>query len=256
MLRKILVVDHRTPTPDQDSGSASTFSYLQILSRSGFQITFAPQNLERARGYTDNLEKLGIRALAQPEWNSLAEVIRAFGPQSDILLLYRVGVASPIFDLAKEMAPQAKIIFHAVDLHFLREQRQAQVTGNSEARAEVIATLRKTELDLMKRADAAIVVSAKEYDLIRELIPDANVHHIPILRRSPHALSRSSWLLQKTAPSGFRKRIADSLAARALRSPIVVTSCSLGDLSTHRTSIRDLVCSQRLARGSVARFSA
>jgi O-antigen biosynthesis protein len=211
MRGKILVVDHRTPTPDQDSGSASTLSYLQILSQSGFQVTFAPQNLKRAGRYTRDLEKLGIRALARPKWKSLAEVIRTFGPQSDILLLYRVGVASTIFDLAKEMAPQAKIIFHAVDLHFLRVQRQAEVTRDSEGRAQAIADLRNAELDLMKRADAAIVVSAKEYDLIRELVPEANVHHIPILRRSPDPPSRSSWLLQKIAPAGFRRRIAKLL---------------------------------------------
>lgn len=208
MRRKILVVDYKIPEPDQDSGSASTFSYLQILSQSGFQVTFAPQKLERAGRYTRDLEKLGIKTLARPEWNSLAEVIRAFGPKSDILLLYRVGVVSHIFDLAKEMAPRAKIIFHPVDLHFFRAQRQAEVTGDSETQAQAIADLRKVELDLVKRADAAIVVSAKEYDLIRELVPEANVHHIPILRRSPEALSRSSRLLHKIAPTNFRRGIA------------------------------------------------
>ena len=182
---KILVVDSRTPTPDQDSGSASTFSYLQILSRAGFEITFAPGNLARVEPYTSDIEKLGIRTLARPEWSSLSTVIEAFGPLSDILLFYRVDVASRIFDLAREKAPDAKIIFHPVDLHFLRQQRQAQVTGKIAECAEKIASVRKIELGLLQRADAAIVVSTTEYNLVRELVPEANVHQIPILREQP-----------------------------------------------------------------------
>src|SRR5262249_44295289 len=146
---KILVVDFRTPTPDQDSGSASTFSYLQILSRSGYDVTFAPSNLLRVDPYTANIQKLRIRTLSKPQWNSMAEVIESFGPRSDILLFYRVGVASSIFDLAREKAPNAKIIFHAVDLHFLRSQRQAEVTGKVAEQAAEIAELRKAELNLM-----------------------------------------------------------------------------------------------------------
>jgi O-antigen biosynthesis protein len=41
---RILVIDQKVPEPDQDSGSASTFSYLQILARAGYEVIFAPHN--------------------------------------------------------------------------------------------------------------------------------------------------------------------------------------------------------------------
>src|ERR1700730_6719846 len=98
MRGRILVIDHKTPRPDQDSGSASTFSYLKILSHSGFGVTFAPSNLENAGRYTQALNDLGIETLSAPEWTSINAVIEAFGPRSDVLLLYRAPVASGVFD--------------------------------------------------------------------------------------------------------------------------------------------------------------
>src|SRR6187402_17209 len=114
MRTRILVVDWNTPMPDQDSGSASTFSYLQILSAAGYDVTFAPDNLIRTEPYSSDIERLGVRTLSKSEWNSMEEVLRSFGPKSDVILFFRVNVASGLFDLAREAAPNAKIIFHAV----------------------------------------------------------------------------------------------------------------------------------------------
>jgi glycosyltransferase involved in cell wall biosynthesis len=184
MRGKILVVDHRTPRPDQDSGSASTFAYLQILSRSGFSVTFATFNMENAGHYTRALNDLGIRTLMAPEWPSLLAVIETFAPQSDIVLLYRAPVAGQLFDLARRSAPAAKIIFHPVDLHFLRMQRGAAVSGNP-AELKAAQDMRTLELDLIARADATIVVSEYEIGLLQQLLPEAVVYQIPILREAP-----------------------------------------------------------------------
>jgi glycosyltransferase involved in cell wall biosynthesis len=205
MRGKILIVDHRTPTPDQDSGSASIYSYLQILARAGYDVTFAPHDLCRAEPYSSRIEKLGIRTLCRPAWSSMSAVIKSFGPKCDVLLFCRVGVASRLFDLARERAPKAKIVFHAVDMHFLRLQQQAEVMGTAAQQAQSIAELRDSELKLMRCADAAIVVSSKEYDLIRELVPEANVHLIPILREPPRSFGRPNSLAEKFVRASFRK---------------------------------------------------
>jgi hypothetical protein len=178
------VVDYKTPTPDQDSGSASAFSYLQILARSGWRVTFAPSDLANAGRYTQALNALGIKTLSAPEWTTMSAVIEASAPRSDILLLYRGWVATHLIDLARRAAPQAKILFHPVDLHFFRMQRQADLTGDR-ALAESARGMREIELDLVRRADATIVVSTRELALLKELLPGAVVHQIPILREIP-----------------------------------------------------------------------
>jgi len=179
---RILVIDEMVPAPDYDSGSASIFSYLQILAKSGFGVTFAAAKHVRAERYTRALKKLGINVA--PKWMSLSDVIETFGPRSDVLLLYRAHVAISVFDLARCVAPAAKIVFHPVDLYFLRLQREAILTGDR-AQADSAQTMRAVELDLVQRADTTIVVSTYEATLLKELVPEAVVHQAPILREIP-----------------------------------------------------------------------
>jgi O-antigen biosynthesis protein len=184
MRGRVLVVDHQTPTPDQDSGSVSTFAYLRILAASGFSVTFASPNLADDGPYTRALNELGIDTPMAGEWASLNAVIEILGPQTDVLLLFRAGVAMNIIDLARRSAPAAKILFHPVDLHFLRMQREAAITGDRKL-ADSSHEMRAIELDLIRKADATIVVSSHESSLLENLVPGAVVHQIPILRDTP-----------------------------------------------------------------------
>jgi glycosyltransferase involved in cell wall biosynthesis len=184
MRGRILVVDHTTPTPDQDSGSASAFSYLQILSRSGFEVTFAPFDLADLGRHSRALNDLGITTLAAPQWSSMNAIIDAIASQFDVLILYRGPIAAQLFDRARHAAPAARILFHPVDLHFLRMQREATLTGDKDL-AESARAMQATEMDLIGRADASIVVSNYEFRLLRQQLPKITLYHVPILREPP-----------------------------------------------------------------------
>jgi glycosyltransferase involved in cell wall biosynthesis len=190
MRGRILVIDHKTPRPDEDSGSASALSYLTILARAGFDVTFAPNDLADDGRYTEALHALGLTTLAAPDWTSMADVINAHAPSADVVLLYRAPVAAGLFDLVRRTAPLTKILFHPVDLHFLRMQRQAELHQDADLMAQANA-LRAVELDLFGRADASIVVSAHEYELLHGLLPSAAIHRIPILREAPVRLPQA-----------------------------------------------------------------
>jgi O-antigen biosynthesis protein len=207
MRGRVLVIDYKVPTPDKDSGSASTFSYLQILARAGYDVIFCPYTLPHpprfkralkhfgikySGRYTRALERLGIKTLSAPEWTSIDAVIEAFAPRSDVVLLYRAPFASQIFDLVKRVAPAAKILFHPVDLHFLRIEREAALSGDH-AQAKSASAMRMIELDLISKADATIVVSEYEIRLLRELLPQATIHQIPILREIPLSCARTNY---------------------------------------------------------------
>jgi glycosyltransferase involved in cell wall biosynthesis len=148
-------------------------------------VTFASRTLADAGHYTQALNDLGIVTPTSPPWRSLEAVIETLGPQSDVLLLYRADVARHIFALARRAAPKAKIVFHPVDLHFLRMQREAALTGNQQG-ADSASAMQAIELDLIRRADATIVVSSHESSLLADLVPEAVVHHVPILRQTPN----------------------------------------------------------------------
>jgi glycosyltransferase involved in cell wall biosynthesis len=184
MRGRILVLDGKMPTPDQDSGSASTFSCLRVLAEAGFEVNFAPYNLFRSGHYADALNRLGVNTLTMPRWWSIKSVVKKMAPRSDVVLLYRAIVADRLFDRIRHAAPSTKILFHPVDLSFLRMQRQADVSGDK-ALAEKAKATCVTELGWIARADSTIVVSAQERELLRGLRPDATVEHIPILRDTP-----------------------------------------------------------------------
>lgn len=182
--------------PDQDSGSASTFSVLSILARAGLDVTFAPFDLRHAGSYTKAINKLGIETLAEPNWASIHNVIETIGPRSDLLLLYRAPVATQLFDQARSAAPSTKILFHPVDLHFLRMQREAALS-HDQLGAQTAEKMRSIELDLVRRADATIVVSAHEARLLQAQLPEAVIHHIPILRETPPIGARGRSFLER-----------------------------------------------------------
>jgi O-antigen biosynthesis protein len=186
---RILVVDHKIPTPDKDSASASMFVSLQILTRAGFDVTLVPADLDARGAYGETLNALGVKTLAAPEWTSLDAAIETFAPRSDLLVLALAQVARRVFDRARKVAPTAKILFYTVDLHFLRRKRQAELSGSEADKAAALA-MRKIELDLIARADATVVVSSYERNLLRRLVPEASVHHLPILREPPRLTFR------------------------------------------------------------------
>lgn len=198
---RVLVVDQWTPEPDRDSGSSSIFSYLQILARAGFAVTFCPFDLKDAGRHSQAIRDLGIDVLSAPEAPSMPAVIERHAPQSDVIILYRATVAAILFDRARKAAPRAKIVFHASDLHFLRLERQAELGGDAGAAAEA-AKFRSAEIGLILRADATIVVSSHEKALLAELLPGARVHHIPILRETPAAAMRNQAELRPLLRAG------------------------------------------------------
>ena len=169
---KILVIDASTPTPDQDSGSLDTFLTLQVLVELRYDVTFIPSDLKLRKAYTNNIVSLGVRCLHKKEIKSIEHFLVAAGKFFDVVMLYRLGVAETHLSNLRRLAPQAKIVFNTVDLHFLREERVAEVE-NSELLRHNAARTKAKELAMMRSVDATIVLSSAEFDLIRKAAPSA-----------------------------------------------------------------------------------
>ena len=173
----ILVVDAATPRPDRDCGSEMTFNFLRILKSLNKQVTFIPSDLQRLEHYTVPLEKIGVECVCFPAVSSLRAAILDVAPDIDFAFLHRVNIARPIIDLVRSSAPRAKIVFNTIDLHFLREQREADLFGGR-WRVDRAENTRRDELEVIQKADATIVVSGAERRLLTELVPAASVFEI------------------------------------------------------------------------------
>src|SRR5262249_41793737 len=160
-------------------GSIYTIYLIQIFQRLGYKVTFFPGNTMRHFGkYTEDLQQIGVECLYEPFITGVDQYLEGNGRYFDLVVLCRAAQAIPYFETVRARCANAKIIFHTVDLHFLREERAALVRNSVDelARAQ---QLKKEELEVCSRADCTIVPSMAEASLLAEEVPTAYVECIP-----------------------------------------------------------------------------
>ena len=181
---RVLIIDALTPTPDKDSGSMDAYNYMKIMKKLGFHVTYVPENLIFFDEFTRDLQRMGIECAYLPFVHSPKEAFIHYAPTADFVMLCRVYVAVPLIDLARQQAPRAHIIFDTVDLHFLREERRAELEDSS-ALFDRAANLREQELDVIRKVDVTILRSRYEVEFLKQIVPNAHLYHVPIVRDIP-----------------------------------------------------------------------
>jgi GT2 family glycosyltransferase len=225
-LPHMLVVDALAPDPSRDSGSLRLVNIIGLLHDMGWRVTFMANNRRASAAEIDLLGRLGAQVLCKPWSPNLPSWLARHGAGLTAVLLCRHYVAEPYLPLVRQRAPQAKVIFDTVDLHFLREQRAAAHTGN-ESLARQARRSRDHEFALMRACDASLVVSPVEYQMLREALPEAqvellsNVHAIHGRRASfddrtglvfvggfghPPNVDAVQWLVDEIFPRIHRER--------------------------------------------------
>lgn len=172
--RRILVIDSYTPTPDRDSGSVRMVELMKLLIEEGCTVVFMSQNLSHDGTYTEALQQLGVEVWWQPWVKYLPHWLAPNGKRFDAIIVSRHYVLLPLLPMLRELAPQARIVFDTVDLHFLREQREAERGGSESSRSAAVRTQR-AELSLVRTVDTTWVVSCVEKDLLQSMVPTADI---------------------------------------------------------------------------------
>jgi GT2 family glycosyltransferase/glycosyltransferase involved in cell wall biosynthesis len=176
---RILVLDQITPEPDRDAGSITALELMRALRDLGQKITFVPcANFCDIPPYTGLLWALGFETVIIP-W-TLRQHLRQRGRTYDAALIFRPNTWRTHIREIRRYAPQAKVIYHASDLHFLRDHRAADVTESRRKAAKLEAS-KKAELDLISSTDLCIVHSTAEKQLIEEERPGTQVICLPWL---------------------------------------------------------------------------
>lgn len=181
----VVVIDHHVPRPDEDSGSVRMFGLLTTLRRLGWYVIFVPDNMSHGDVWGDRLLAAGVEVFCGPE--TLEQFLASLRGSVVAVIGARVGIAWPYLALVRRVLPNVPFLFDTVDLHHLREQREAELTADRDALERAAAT-RALELGLVTASDATLVVSPFEVEVLAREVPGARVHVVPNVHES-HAIS-------------------------------------------------------------------
>lgn len=182
----IVVVDGSYPQPDRDAGSIFAIHLMRIFARFGFRVSFVATSEFSliACPARDAVEAMGVEVIDRRDWESFEEFLRANGQAVGAFFLSRVHAGGYYYESIAAAAPRARIIFNTVDLHGIRERREATLQRDRAGLFRAAATWER-ELYLARLADAAIVVSQAEVDTLAHHAPGAHVVHVPLIQDFP-----------------------------------------------------------------------
>jgi len=156
---RILVIDHKLPSPDADSGSVRLTALLQLFVERGHPVHFMPSDLVFDDRYARRLEGRGVEVLA-----TAASARRFFGSLGDdvrLCVLARPLVAAGHMKQVRRRCPTAVVAYDMVDLHALRMTRLAE-QQQSRRDARMARRIGRLENRCIQEADVVLAVTEEE----------------------------------------------------------------------------------------------
>jgi glycosyltransferase involved in cell wall biosynthesis len=177
-----LIIDNCWPQPDRDSGSVDTINMVDSLLEIGFRVIFAADlEFGATASSLEALLRRRVHCLQPPQAPSIMDFLEQEGVRIDLCILSRIFGGGRFFEAVQRSRGMPRIVFNPVDLHFLRQEREARLRGDAEG-VTLAETTRKREEQLVRETDATIVVSAAERSLLADSVPDAYVVQLPLAR--------------------------------------------------------------------------
>ncbi|MBW7675744.1 glycosyltransferase [Chryseobacterium chendengshani] len=191
--KTILIVDSQIPTFDKDSASNRITEIAKFLAKyyNVYLVDWrkAIPNVESKKYitnlndhnvivYTPFINKYGILKGKKYFINNLL-------PKIDFVWCHRPELFEYYLDFFRNNAPQAKIIYDMVDIHYLRMERGLEIKYDK-VRAREVGKYKYIETELSKKADKIAVISDKEKEFMKAFVDESklftvsNVHNLKV----------------------------------------------------------------------------
>lgn len=173
----LLVIDHYVPTYDRDAGSKTTFQYLKMFLSKGYVVKFLGDNFLHEEPYSTTLLQMGIEILYGRDYQvNIWDWLKAHGNDIRAVYLNRPHIAEKYVDFIQEHT-NMKMIYYGHDLHFLREMREYELTGD-ESKRDASDYWKAVEFRIMRKAAVSYYPSYVERDAIHMIDPAIRVKAI------------------------------------------------------------------------------
>ncbi|MBV9149564.1 MAG: glycosyltransferase, partial [Candidatus Eremiobacteraeota bacterium] len=169
---RVLFIDAFIPFYDRDAGSLRLATIMSLVRQLGCDVFFYPGDGIAHEPYATALRGQGIEILCRTRRRDARDILADRLPLVDVAWICRPELAEKYQSLLR--TGNRRVYYDTVDLHFVRLQREAAVTGRNTA----WQSMRQRELQLAKMADGTIVSSPEEAAILEaEDVP--NIHVIP-----------------------------------------------------------------------------
>jgi len=176
----ILIIDPFLPMFDRASGSLRLFEIMKALIRMGFRLTYIARDGANAGTYVPLLQDMGVEVYpGDPSalqdlgleiiapYLDLEKILKS--KSFDYVILSFWHIAEYYLPMIRLHSPQSHVIIDTVDIHFLREFREATMKGNR----NLLATAEKNkerELAIYQKPDRLWVVTDEDKKAIEGIV--------------------------------------------------------------------------------------
>ena len=175
--RVVLVLDASTPTPDQDSGSNGIFNMMRAFKEASCDVVFCGwDNTTYFPYYTDKLGALGIYSHFRDDCDTLrpSQVdLHQICERACLIVMCRLNSVETCLPYFNEFSN--KVLFHTLDLHFVRLNREATLQHRI-----IDSQIESKELMYIKKAKFASVINTYEKSMLSQKHIEQNIVLIPI----------------------------------------------------------------------------
>ena len=173
----VLVIDHYVPTWDKDAGSKTTYQYIRMFLKKGYNVKLLGDNFLHEEPYSTELMQMGVEILYGEDMQSgIWDWIRENQLFIDIAYLNRPHIAIKYIDFLRENTG-IRCIYYGHDLHFLRLLREYELNGDIRTKRES-DYWKSIEFTVMQKADMSYYPSEAEVEAIHALDPKIRVKAI------------------------------------------------------------------------------
>ena len=191
----ILFVDHYVPQFDKDAGSRTIYEYVMLFVKSGFQVTFWPENLFYDRAYVRVLQALGCEVLYGSEYaGGFDHWLNESGQFFDYALLSRAHIADQFINSVKQHK-HIRVLYYGHDIAFLRLQMQMEIDPNPQA-AHELERFEVLERAMWDKSDVIYYPADFECEFVARERPDRVVRLFP------------AYLYDEAAIADARRRVS------------------------------------------------
>ena len=178
---RILYIDAETPMADRGSGGMDAIFFMEYMIKRNYQVIFYGEYTQGYHPkYTGILLRMGVQCIYEP-FLKIWDYVAHNGHTLSYIFVSRIYQARSFDWLLKPYCPQAGYIFNTVDLHFVRENLEADLRIDDLGRKRAAYT-KQCELTVASFADATIVISSKEKSLLENEYGLSRIYHIPQVR--------------------------------------------------------------------------